>query len=151
MDPIYENADPISMSVRERKDNGSIATVLNVKKEQFFFTMKLVGDGCVLTVKQSKHKKNVSSVASPGVRSPSKISMPMDETMQKDPISASFKLRKAAGSVVTTCPADVFTPPIESFKLNLVGKGCKIKKEASSNLGTPNRRPIVGVMYSPTK
>ena len=40
-DPIYENKDPICISMKVRKDNGGVLAVVKEKKQQFFFSMKL--------------------------------------------------------------------------------------------------------------
>jgi hypothetical protein len=121
VDKIYENDDPITASIKQRKDAGSVASVLNTKKDQFWFSMKLEGDGCVIKMKAG-HKKNASSLGgSPKLKnSPSRA-----PGESKDPISASIKQRKEGGSVLTIVKPEFYIEPFEPVVFTLKGTGCK--------------------------
>ena len=66
-DPIYENKDPIAVSFKARKDEGGILSVTKKsdKQNQFFYSLKLVGNGLQIddnkmAFKQSPQKKSLS-------------------------------------------------------------------------------------------
>lgn len=48
VDPIYQHKDPISASIKIRKDDGSHLSVVKATAGRlpYFFTMELTGDGC---------------------------------------------------------------------------------------------------------
>lgn len=48
VDPVYHNKDPITASIKIRKDDGSHLSVVKAPagKLPYFFAMELIGDGC---------------------------------------------------------------------------------------------------------
>ena len=96
IDPIYHFNDPIAKSVKLRKNEGSMMSVVKEKKEQYFYKMKLIGTG--LTLSEVTLRKSIS---------PKKIlkkilkenesagSLPR---IKGDPIGDSIRERKMAGS-----------------------------------------------------
>lgn len=44
-DPIYSNKDPVAVSMKQRLAEGSILSVVRVKKQPYFFNLKLNGKG----------------------------------------------------------------------------------------------------------
>lgn len=103
VDPIYENKDPISASMKMRKDAGSITSVVSGGgKPKFFFQLKLEGAGA--EVKGAKKPAAKSNGASGGAKTEKKKAAKDDAG--GDPITASIKQRKDAGSYVTVVKND---------------------------------------------
>lgn len=109
--------------MKMRKDAGAITSVVpGGGKPKFFFQLKLEGAGAeVKGAKKAAASKSNGAPASKGEKKKAK------DDAGGDPISASIKQRKDAGSYVTVVKNDmVFKEPPEVFNLALQGKGAKI-------------------------
>lgn len=106
-DPIYEHKDPITVSCKQRKDEGSMLSVVKgtVKKDPFFFSLKLNGPG--LKIEGGSPKKMKGSPSKSAVSGGGSFNAGHDSAVisslkkQPDPISNSIQERKNDGSYLS--------------------------------------------------
>lgn len=126
LDPIYQNDDPIKVSLAMRIKAGAVAAVVpnkDSKQGKFFFNLKLNGKIPPLQ-KPKRDPTNIGSAAAEAAETePVVPAKPME-----DPIDKSLQLRiKEGGGQVTGVVKPKDKVEEVNFKLKLVGSGADME------------------------
>lgn len=100
VDPIYENKDPISISVAQRMEQGSVMSLIKPKDKvaPFFFTLTLVGPGLEGNSGSPDRRGKGSDLE---IKAKRGGGSPRKDKKLPDPISKSIQERKDYGSYLS--------------------------------------------------